>query len=680
MFMWLEGMGRAIPLMLLFALPGAAQQRDTTRTDTMVFRIGEIRVQARRPVTTVGGASAVEVAVDSLGLASAPTVEEVLREIPSVHVRTNSRGEAEISVRGSESRQVAILLDGVPLTLGWDARTDVSVLPAGAVHELNVVRGLSSIVHGPNVLGGVVEMSVGRGALFPNRSSVDLTAGYDGVGGYGTAVNTAIPFHTAGGQGLVRVGAGLRDSPGAPLARGIVEPIAMTDALRLNTDYNSVDGFLALRYASDTGEWLTLASSTFQAERGIAGELGSDSPRLWRYPDIRRTIVATSAGTGDRGTPLGRGDLEVSVGVDLGHSEIRSYATRAYDEIIGTEDGDDRTTSVRVLGDHTLGSHGDLRAAFTWADINHDATVDGSLSTYRQRLTSLGGETVWRLVEDGGPLDALRLTVGGAWDRGDTPETGGLPSLGVIDDWGARAGLTALVRNGATLLHAGVSRRGRFPALRETYSEALNRFEPNPDLRPEHLVAFEAGVTSRVAAGELQVVGFRHRLSDAIRRITLPDKKRMRVNSEELRSDGIEVLANQSWGRLALGGELTLQAVKLVDPVTTLSHEPENLPERSGSAYLRVPLPRGWAVTTEAQYTGAQFCQDPGSGEDVRLRGGSWLNGDVSKTWSLPRSGVGFFGRMETRASVDNMTDTALYDQCGLPRPGRLLRLQIRIF
>jgi iron complex outermembrane receptor protein len=150
MFMWLEGMGRAIPLMLLFALPGAAQQRDTTRTDTMVFRIGEIRVQARRPVTTVGGASAVEVAVDSLGLASAPTVEEVLREIPSVHVRTNSRGEAEISVRGSESRQVAILLDGVPLTLGWDARTDVSVLPAGAVHELNVVRGLST---GPTCWG-----------------------------------------------------------------------------------------------------------------------------------------------------------------------------------------------------------------------------------------------------------------------------------------------------------------------------------------------------------------------------------------------------------------------------------------------------------------------------------------------------------------------------------------------
>ena len=35
---------------------------------------------------------------------------------------------------------------------------------------------------------------------------------------------------------------------------------------------------------------------------------------------------------------------------------------------------------------------------------------------------------------------------------------------------------------------------------------------------------------------------------------------------------------------------------------------------------------------------------------------------------------------METRVSVDNLGDTALYDQCGLPRPGRLMRFQIRLF
>jgi iron complex outermembrane receptor protein len=672
--------GGTLSLLSVVASPVAAQQPDTLRTDTMVFRIGEVRVQARRPVTTIGGASAVEVTLDSLALSAAPTVEEVLREIPTMHVRTNSRGEAEISVRGSESRQVAILLDGVPLTLGWDARTDVSVLPAGAIQELNLVRGLSSILHGPNVLGGVVEVGVGRSTREYARSSLDLTAVYDGVGGYGTTATTAIPFRARGGQGLVRAGAGMRDSPGVPLAKGVTEPVPTDDALRLNTDFNSTDGFFSFRYAKDGGSWLTLSSSTFRAKRGIAGELGTEEPRLWRYPDIRRTIVATSAGTGDRSTPFGRGDVEASVGLDLGHSEIRSYATRAYDEVIGTEDGDDRTVTFRLLGDHTLGPRGDLRSALTWADIHHDATVDGTPSSYRQRLMSLGGETVWRLVEGDGAVRTLRVSLGGVWDRGDTPESGGLPSLGVIDDWGARVGMTALVHGGAALLHAGVSRRGRFPALRETYSEALNRFRPNPDLRPEHLVAVEGGLTTRLGAGELQIVGFHHRLSDAIRRITLPDRKRMRVNSEELRSTGVEMLASQSWGPLAVGGELTLQAVKLVDPATALSHEPENLPERGGSVYARLPLPAGWALGAEVRYTGSQFCQDLDTGADVRLPAGSWLNGDLARTWSLPPTGMGLLTHLETRISVDNLTDTALYDQCGLPRPGRLTRFQIRIF
>lgn len=674
-------MGAVMVLTCVGRVPASAQQRDTVRTDTMVFRIEEIRVQARRPVTTVGGASAIEVTVDSLGLAAAPTVEEVLREIPAVHVRTNSRGEAEISVRGSESRQVAVLVDGVPLTLGWDARTDVSVLPAGATHEVNLVRGLSSILHGPNVLGGVVEMSVARGTSFPARASAEFSGAYDGVGGYSTAAHAAVPFETGSGRWLVRAGAGLRDSPGAPLAGGVIEPVPTEESLRLNTDMSSVDGFLALRYARDGGGWMSFAASTFQAHRGIAGELGAEEPRLWRYPHISRTIVATSVGTGDRATPFGRGDVEASVGVDLGRSEIRSYATRAYDQITGTEDGDDRTLSLRLLADHTVGDRGDLRAAFTVADIRHDATVDGELSKYQQRLGSLGAETVWRLVDDhDGAIEALRLSVGGALDRGQTPLTGGLPSLGTLDDWGARLGLTALTNGGNTLFHAGVSRRGRFPALRETYSEALNRFQPNPDLHPEHLVAFEGGVTTRLGDGDLQLVGFHHRLSDAIRRITLPDRRRMRVNSDRLESTGVEVLASQTWSGLSVGGALTLQAVKLIDPSTALSTEPENLPETAGSAWVRIPLTAATTLGAEADYTGAQYCQDPNTGADVKLDGGTWLNADVAHVWALPPSGVGLLTRLETRLSADNLTDTALYDQCGLPRPGRLLRFQIRLF
>lgn len=678
----------ALLVLLGAAAPAEAQDPDSipprTQPDTTVFRVEGIRVQASRPVTTVGGASAVEVTLDSLALPAAATTEEVLRALPMLHLRTNSRGEAEVTVRGSESRQVAVLVDGVPLTLGWDGRTDVSVLPVGAVSDVTVVRGLSTLLHGPNVLGGVVEMSVGRGERYDITPRVRGSLGGDQTGGFGASVLGERPFETGGGEGMFRIGAAYRDSPGFPLPGEVSEPVDTGDDLRLNTDLNSVNGFLAVRHRWDGGTWASLSAASFQAERGIGAELGAADPRLWRYPDIRRSIVAVSGGTGERSTPFGRGDLEASLGIDVGTTAINAYSTRGYDEVTGTEVGDARTLTLRLLADHTLGDRADLRTSYTVSDIHHELAEDGVPSTYQQRLMSLAGETVIRLYDGyDAPVRAVRLTLGGAWDRAATPKTGGRPSIGTLNDWGARAGLSALLPDGGTLLHLGVSRRGRFPSLRESYAEALNRFVPNPDLRPEHLVAVEGGVTTRLWAGELQVVGFRNQLDGAIRRITFPGDPggptlRQRVNSDELTSTGVEVLFSQDIGAVGVGGDLMLQNVQLTDP-GGISTEPENMPEQSGSAWVRVPLGAGVTATAEAAYTGAQFCQDPDTGSDVELDGGTWLNGGLSKIWDLAGSSI-LGSRLETRVSVANATDTALYDQCGLPRPGRLFQVQLRVF
>lgn len=652
---------------------------DTIQTDTTVFRIEGLEVQSQRPVTTIGGASAVEVQVEALPLPAAPTGAEVLRAINGIHVRTNSRGQAEISVRGSESRQVAVLLDGVPLTLGYDARTDLSILPATALREVSFVRGMSTLLHGPNVLGGVVEMNVARSSgEYPEDGSAEFNASVDHLGGYSTSASGLLPFDTDDGQGMVRGGVGFRDSPGMPLPGGVVEPVSTGDDLRHNTDLNNLDGFLAARWTGEGGTWTSFSATSHRANRGIAAELGTDNPRLWRYPNIRRTIVAFSGGTGHRETPLGHGDLEASVGYDMGATDIRSYESRAFDVIDGVENGDDRTTTLRLLGDHTLGSRGDLRSSLTYADIRHDETVDGDFRAFQQKLFSAAAENIWRLVDDPtGGLSSLRLSFGGAYDRGWTPRTGGLEALPTIHDWGARVGLSGLVNDGQTMVHVNASRRGRFPALRELYSAALNRFEPNPDLRPEHLRAVEVGVTSRVGSGEIQVVGFRQKLTGAIRRISLPSGRLQRVNSDELASAGVELLFSQSLGPVSVGGEATLQSVELTDPGTMVNTKPENVPERTARGHVRFPVFAEVDATFEADYTGRQFCIDPGTGEDVRLDGGTWLNASVSRVW--PWTGGGGT-RVETSLSATNLTDAAIYDACGLPQAGRLLRFQVRVF
>jgi len=663
---------------LAWALPLAAQQpRDSARADS-ALRLREVTVEIRRTISTVGGSAALDAQLDALRLPAAPTLEQVFRTLPLLHVRRNSRGEAEISARGSDARQVAVLVDGVPLTLAWDGRVDASVIPANAIQRIGFVRGLSSMLYGPNVLGGVVELGVGQSFSQPTTPSAQISTGVDRVGSFGSTASVTVPLESRSGRWLIRGGAGFSDSPGQPLARGVTEPFPGDNDLRLNTDSRIADGFGSVRYQANQGGWFSLSGTTFHTERGIAAELGVENPRFWRYPRVSRTIAVASGGTGDRRTPFGgRGDLEASIGVDLGRSEIQSYASRSYEEVDGFENGKDRTLTLRLLGDHTLGERADLRGSFTVSDIRHEESVPEGDATYQQRLWSLGGETVWRVIAGGGALSSLRLSLGGAYDLGQTPQSGGREPLGTIASWGARAGFSALLGAGNTLLHGGLSRRARFPSLRELYSGALNRFAPNPDLKPETLLALETGLTTELGDTELQAVIFRHQLEDAVVRVVLPDSRFQRVNRDRLTSYGLELLASTLLGPATIGADLTAQSVSLTDPGLGTSARPENLPELFGTVFFRAPVGLGLTAAAEARHTGNQFCIDPGTGADTRLSGGTVVNGEVTRSWRLRSSAL--FGRLETTISLFNAGNIALYDQCGLPEPGRLLRLQVRV-
>lgn len=657
-----------------------------TNADTKVYKLGTVFVWARRPVATAGGSSAIEVQVDSLPLPAAATVEEVFRELPLLHVRTNSRGEAEISARGSGSRQVAILVDGVPITLAWDARADVSVIPATALQEVTFTRGLSSMLYGPNVLGGILEIRVVHVPIQPDERTLQVTMGADDVGTVGSTVTTSISGKRESGVWLARGGAGFRSTPGDPLPRGIHEPIHSNDALRLNTYADRADGFVALRFRTNGGAWLSFSGSTFREKRGIAAELGlpDADARLWRYPHVSRTLAVFSSGTGFRKSPLGgHGELEASIGLDRGRTEINAYESRAYEEVTSFEDGDDRTTTLRLLADQTVGWRGDLRAAFTWSDIHHDESIPDGDFEYQQRLMSVGLEGVWRVLQSRGELRTLSASLGGAYDHAETPKTGGRPKQDPLSEIGGRFGLSAVFgEKRRTVLHAGVSRRGRFPALRELYSGALNRFVPNPDLEPEKLLTVETGVTTGLGEGEIQVVGFHTLLEDAVVRITLDDGARrfMRVNRNELTATGVELLLSYRFGPVDVAADATVQSVDLTDTDADKTNRPEDLPEVFGDVSVRFPIVSEIVGRAEARYTGEQYTIDARTGEDTQLADQVVFGLLITRRWPLRTSGGGrFFSALETSLAVENIGDVALYDAWGLPEPGRRVRLELRL-
>ncbi|MDA0329575.1 MAG: TonB-dependent receptor [Gemmatimonadetes bacterium] len=662
----------------------AAQNPPDSIVQDSVRLLGGITVSVARAAFTGGGSSTVVIDLDSLGSLPAPSMSDVLRAMPLIQIRMNSRGEMQPALRGAEDRQVAILMDGVPLTLGWDHRSDMSIIPLTAARSVTLVRGLSSVLYGPNTLGGVIEVDVARAnARVGPVDPISLGVSVDGTGGTNVSLTGGHLMDSRERQWVFRGGGGFEDRRGVPIAGGALsnpdlrQQFLSEDALRLNSDARRVDGFFTTRYRADDGVWGSVSASGYDVQRGVPPEAHQDAPRLWRYPEQRRLIAAVSGGTGERVTGIGSGDLEASLGFDIGSTRIEQFTSETFQTIDATEDADDRVVTARLLGEHTLGDRADLRASATYADVSHDEVLSGApVDEYRQRLWSLGVETEWRVGASG----LTTLSLGGALDGADTPESSDKPALARVGDYGVRFGASSLVADGV-MLHGGVSRRSRFPSLRELYSGALGRFLENPTLRPETLLGSEVGFTATGTSGEVQIVGFHHRLSDGIVRSTVTGAdgvgRFQRVNQDEVRSFGLELLVARSFGSTTATGDLTLQEVQGFDGAGG-SVELEYEPTVVGKFGLDVPLPAAIRGGGEVRYLGGQQCQNPESGGLQPLGASTMVDLSLRRLFRFGRSGP--LSRVDARASLRNVTDAMVFDQCGLPQPGRLFQVQFRIW
>lgn len=667
---------------LMFTATVSAQ--DTTE----VVRIGGLRVEVPRPTATTGGTSAVEVSLDSVGMLAAPTMAEFLRRIPTVQIRDNSRGEAQPDLRGAEDRQIAIFLDGIPVTVGWDHRTDMSVIPLTAVRDMTLYRGLSSMLHGPNVLGGAIEFDVNRGASLDTPVLPLLAAlSVDREGGIGASA-------TAGSRvrrnWVLRGGAGYRDSPGVTLPAGTGDDrrllpafLADSNGLRLNSDRRLIDGFVAARYDGSGGAWFSSLITLSDAQRGVPPEAHVEDPRLWRYPGQFRLFSTLSGGSGMRETGLGEGEVEVSFGLDRSSTEIDEYASAAYETVVDGESGTTTTLTGRVLADLDFDSGPEVWTALTVSNVSHtEDFMSGATFDYQQRLWSLGGELEFAsepLLGSG--HGETRWTLGASLDGSDTPRSGDKDPLAAIWDWGVRTGVSRTMAGGNVLLHAGFSRRTRFPSLRELYSGALGRFHPNPGLRPESLKAGEAGITINDGENQFQLVAFHNRLTDGIVRvstITPEGTKFQRVNRDEVRSTGLEVLTAGTLGFLTFGGSLTWQRVRIRDPLSP-GHDAlaEYTPALAGTLTLGMMAPGQVSVNGFFRYRGVQYCQNFERTALDEMKSSATLDLEARRTLLGGRSGSG--RRMDGTVGVANLTDSTVLDQCGLPQPGRTFRIQVNI-
>ncbi|WP_168210727.1 TonB-dependent receptor plug domain-containing protein [Persicimonas caeni] len=505
-----------------------------------------------------------------------------LERVPGVTVRqTSSFGRpAFATVRGGNSRQLAVSLNGMRISAPAGVGFDVGSLSLAGVEAVDVYRGAAGAVHGAGALSGALDL---RTRLPKND------AGWQGAAtGLGGSYATYGVFgHTAyGGESYaVRLDAGWRQSEG---------DFAFVDRQgtaqeRVNNDHRQLSVLAAGRVDVGEGHLEPLV----MYDGGSGGAPGpSESPE--RFDEARvdqrrlvgqlawrqRNLAAGDWGAMDARAMAGYGRRDTDYDNPesyLGGAQISDTST------LHTFEVDAQASTFFAFGDILHLTLEGRRQSYEAAheEVFADATDRSSIEASRLSLAAgvsnellLAGDAVSLVAAL--RLEHLKDARQAAADRAWTPL---MPSVGAI--WRAHRWLE---------FKSNLARTFRAPDFDELYLRMAG-LEGNPDLAPERALSADAGVRLGPEEGpvSLEAIYFRNALDESIYFVAVSAWKFQAQNLGAGTSQGVETtLSVRPSERVDLLASYTLTDATLdglPDGVTLLGQ-----PVHQGSVRAEVEL------------------------------------------------------------------------------------------
>lgn len=466
------------------ALAGAQAPPDTIVISAgldSVLALPEVTVEAERTrlrsetagmrVTTLGPA-----AIDATG---ARTVADLLTARTGLFIkRYGEGGLATVSLRGTNSNQTLVLVDGQRVADPQSGQVDLSLLPTVLLESVDVLHGAHGARYGSDGIGGVVRLHT----LQPTAEWRVRTAGQ--VGAFGTQSAGAV---ASGGQdrfrALVATEVSRTEHDFSYENEALFPPRTQR---REGADRALTTVFGKVRYEGPRHQ-VGVTGWFNDVERGLPGasNAASSGARQW---DTHRRLLANYR------TPVGRSLLTAD-------ARVQQSALRYVNPTTDTRTVSSTRAYATQAEVHTpLGARWTLRSGM---EVGHDAAdLRGGVqrTTLGAFVQGEGAYGRWRIQP------ALRL------DRHHTaheapPLTALSPQLGLNVQPLAGAGLR---------LKGQVGRAFRAP----TFSERFYVPGGNPDLTAERGWTAEAGAMlsghSARAAGRLEGTFFTTRIRDQI--------------------------------------------------------------------------------------------------------------------------------------------------------------------
>ena len=412
-------------------------------------------------------------------------VSDALRTVPGVSVnRTSSFGSfTDVRIRGAESNQTLVLIDGVEVNdpaLG--SLFDFGNLLTTDVERIEVLRGPQSVLYGSDAIGGVVNVITKRGERGPTVSgsaeygSFNSLQSNAAISGGGKMYNFALAGSHYRTDGISAADEDAGNEENDPYRNNTVIGTASFrpfDFLELNL----AGRYQRTKLKTDAFIFSAVDDSSFNNGRERFGRAEAKVTLLdnrWTH-SLSGSLFNNKLESG--GGSFGPGSTE-------GDRENLRYQT---DFKFSTPDIADATHEI------SFGAERDKEKVLT---INSFSTVD-------RKIKSKSYYTLYQM----GLWDRLFLTAGGRFDEND-----------FFDDTTTyRATAAFLFPKTGTKLHSSGGKAVKNPTVFELFG-FTSTFSGNPNLKPERSHGFDVGIEQKLFGDRVvaDATFFYNRISDLI--------------------------------------------------------------------------------------------------------------------------------------------------------------------
>ncbi|MHC1697350.1 MAG: TonB-dependent receptor plug domain-containing protein [Geobacteraceae bacterium] len=459
------------------------------------------------------------VTADDIKAMNAHTVADVLNTVNGLHLAgyTGPGSVSNLSIQGSATRHITVIVDGVIQNNLSESFTDVGSMRVQHIDRIEIIKGPGSSSWGSS-LGGVINIITKS----PDNSrefggTISASFGSQSTGDYRGEVSG-----TVGTLAYYLTGGGL-------LSDGL-QPHSMLQSGNLYSKFQWQPSdkstlTLTLDYLNDSrefGEFPQFGISFFNRDNRYSSTLALQQDLTEELSlDLSFKTLQTKT--------------EIKMSSYLSDEQLQN--TRADESTFG---GNARMTWIQQWQTLVFGSDFDFGRS--------DSNVYSSSS---QRLDK------WAFyVNDTMKFGRFSLTPGVRYDNTNTNG----------DFWSPSIGATCTIAD-ATVIRGYVARGFSIPPLASTFGTGFFSM-PNPSLKMERVWSYSAGFeTAAIKHLWLKTSYFRHEISDALTSATLPGDFFMVVNAGKQRREGVEVeIKTTPVYSLSLSGGFTF--VKAKDKTT----------------------------------------------------------------------------------------------------------------